>query len=362
MNENILITIVVPVYKVPYDLLRRCLDSICAQTSRNFEAILIDDGSPDECGDICDEYARTQPNLRVIHQQNGGLSVVRNTGIDNARGQWVCFVDGDDWIEPDTVAFAERYVGECGDGDVLIFDEYYDIDGVSKKNCFIEGAEEGLHIYQGEDKQVLFDMFFPRFYHPFDKNLVDIGTANARLYRRDFLIENSLYNKPGLKRMQDNVFNLWVFHRAQKVYYRCRRLYHYTFNDEAATKKYNPNTLPTTCMLLESMEEFVQQCDDPEEYYQRLYSRGLRILGELFKLNYANPDNPNPFRRRVAQAAQDFETPKFQEVIHSLDPRGHGLRTRFIRWMMKNKMYRTLVVYYSVSIRTRKLRLKAKMS
>lgn len=360
MMDKPLITIVVPVYKVPYDLLRRSLDSICAQTCDGFEAILVDDGSPDECGRICDEYAAKHPFLRVIHQQNGGLSVVRNVGIDSARGDWVCFVDGDDWIEPDTIGFAKDYVRRCGDGDVLIWDEYYDIDGDPKENLFIEGAEEGLHVFQGQQKRVLYDMFFPQVYRRFDKNLVDIGTANARLYRRSFLTEGQIYNKPGLKRMQDNVFNLWVFHRAKKVYYQCKRLYHYTFNQEAATQKYAPGNVDTMYFLLESMEEFVLQCGDPDGCYQRLCSRFLRIFGEMFKLNYANPANPASAKERAKQAARDLERPKFQEVIRRFDVTGQGRKTRMIHWMLRKKHYRLLLLYYSLSIRTRKMRLKAK--
>ena len=90
MNEP-LITIVVPVHKVPKDMLHKCLNSIVAQTSNNYEALLVDDGSPDDCGDICDTYAKEYSNFRVLHQENGGLSVARNTGIRNARGEWVCF-------------------------------------------------------------------------------------------------------------------------------------------------------------------------------------------------------------------------------------------------------------------------------
>ena len=127
MATKPLITIVVPVYKVPYNLLRRSLDSLCRQTCDDFEAVLIDDGSPDDCGAICDEYAGKYPFMRVIHQKNGGLSVVRNNGIDSARGDWVCFLDGDDYLEPDTVEFAKQYIQECADGDILIWDEYYDI-------------------------------------------------------------------------------------------------------------------------------------------------------------------------------------------------------------------------------------------
>ena len=95
-----LLSVIVPVFRVePY--LRGCLDSITGQTCRDLEMILVDDGSPDGCGAICDEYARRDGRVKVIHQQNGGVSAARNAGLAAASGEWVGFVDGDDRIEPD---------------------------------------------------------------------------------------------------------------------------------------------------------------------------------------------------------------------------------------------------------------------
>lgn len=98
------ISVIVPVYKVePY--LRRCLDSILSQSFRDFELILVDDGSPDACGAICDEYAGKDSRIHVIHQENGGLSAARNAGIDwvfaSSDSQWLTFIDSDDWVHPD---------------------------------------------------------------------------------------------------------------------------------------------------------------------------------------------------------------------------------------------------------------------
>lgn len=94
--EN-LVSIIIPVYKVePY--LRRCLDSIVNQTYTNLEIILIDDGSPDSCPAICDEYAAKDKRIIVIHKENGGLSDARNAGLDICRGDWIAFVDSDDWV------------------------------------------------------------------------------------------------------------------------------------------------------------------------------------------------------------------------------------------------------------------------
>lgn len=94
------ISVIVPVYRVePY--LRRCVDSILSQTFTDFELILVDDGSPDNCGAICDEYALKDSRVRVIHKQNGGLSDARNAGIDVAKGEFLTFIDSDDLVAPE---------------------------------------------------------------------------------------------------------------------------------------------------------------------------------------------------------------------------------------------------------------------
>lgn len=91
------ISVIVPVYKVE-QYLPRCIDSILAQTFTDFELLLIDDGSPDNSGKICDEYAKKDERIRVFHKENGGVSSARNIGLDNARGEWIAFVDSDDWV------------------------------------------------------------------------------------------------------------------------------------------------------------------------------------------------------------------------------------------------------------------------
>ena len=98
------ITVIVPVYKVEA-FLRRCVDSLLCQSYSDFEVVLVDDGSPDDCGAICDAYAQADARVHVIHQENGGLSAARNTGIDwafaNSDSRWLAFVDSDDWVHPD---------------------------------------------------------------------------------------------------------------------------------------------------------------------------------------------------------------------------------------------------------------------
>lgn len=108
-----MISIIVPVYKVePY--LRQCVDSILNQTYRDIEVLLIDDGSPDRCGEICDEYEMQDERVRVFHTENRGLSAARNLGLAEAKGEYIGFVDSDDWIEPDMYEVLLRRMRETG--------------------------------------------------------------------------------------------------------------------------------------------------------------------------------------------------------------------------------------------------------
>ena len=117
MNE--LVSVVVPIYKVE-KYLKRCVDSILNQTYSHLEVILVDDGSPDLCPQICDAYAQQDSRIRVVHKENQGLGMARNTGIDHATGDYICFFDSDDYIAPDTIAVTLAAAREY-QADLVIF-------------------------------------------------------------------------------------------------------------------------------------------------------------------------------------------------------------------------------------------------
>lgn len=110
-NMNYLVSVIVPIYKVEKDL-SDCVLSICNQTYRNLEIILVDDGSPDKCGQMCDEFARNDVRIKVIHKINGGLSQARNAGMGIMTGDYVTFVDSDDILEHDFVEEMLRIINK----------------------------------------------------------------------------------------------------------------------------------------------------------------------------------------------------------------------------------------------------------
>ncbi len=125
MREPI-VSIIVPVYKVE-KFLRKCLDSIIYQTYQNLDIVLVDDGSPDKCGIICDEYAAKDSRIQVIHKQNGGLVLARLSGYEITKGDYLLFVDSDDFIVNDAVEIFVRYA-LCYDVDMVIAQHFIQMD------------------------------------------------------------------------------------------------------------------------------------------------------------------------------------------------------------------------------------------
>lgn len=144
------ISVIVPVYKVE-NYLQKCLESIVTQTYDNLEIILIDDGSPDGCGAVCDGYAARDPRILVVHQENKGLSAARNAGLELATGDWIGFVDSDDWLEPDLYEYLLSHALQY-DADIAVcgrIDEYAD-------HSKVESMERLQHVSRHDALGLLF--------------------------------------------------------------------------------------------------------------------------------------------------------------------------------------------------------------
>ena len=175
-------SVVVPVYKVEA-YLDQCVDSVLRQIDCDLELILVDDGSPDRCGAMCDAWAAKDARVRVIHQENGGLSAARNTGIRHATGDYVLFLDSDDWWETDTVLEAIAKQLECTPAEVLSFNYRKSFDGVVKPCYFDETLPSSK-----ETESLAQIVQYERWIN---------GACNKAL-SRSMLVKNDLFFRPGI--------------------------------------------------------------------------------------------------------------------------------------------------------------------
>lgn len=193
------ISVIIPIYKAE-KYICWCLDSVLAQTYKDFEVILVDDGSPDNCPQICDEYVKKDIRVKVIHQKNGGAAAARNTGLDNADGEYISFIDADDWLEPNMleklVGIAEQNqadIVKCGFNDVSA--NKIDICTFKEQKTYT-CQQQGDLLKRGCHGGILWSAFW------------------NGIYRKD-IIGNSRIPTGFIN--EDNYFNPMMVYNAQKV-------------------------------------------------------------------------------------------------------------------------------------------------
>ena len=346
--DKYIITFIVPVYKVDYDQLRKCVQSILEQkgNTQPYEILLVNDGSPDDCPRICDEYAKEYANVHVYHQHNQGLSVVRNNGVKAALGEWVSFVDGDDWIESDFVEYAIDSLKRVPpDTDMIIWDGFSETKERTVPIKFFDSDDEELRVFRGEEKEKLIDRMLPRHVTAQDiKRCTDIGITWGRIYRKDFLKTHDIWNVPGLKVMQDSVFNLWAIEYARTVCYQYKPIYHYSMYDESISKKYDEHIADTMRVLYRHFSEYIKTCHDDGVYWQRLYIRTVRLLVKCLAKDYANPLNHASMNERVAKMRKDLSAEEFEVALRNCDASGQEIKFRVILFLLKHRMYRMSII------------------
>lgn len=343
------VSFIVPIYKIEYEKLNRCINSIIAQTGRIpvYEIILVDDGSPDQCGKICDSYATKYNDLvRVIHQKNQGVSVARNIGVKTARGKWITFVDGDDWIEPTFLEFATEFKDKSPiESDILIWDGYSETVNNSTPIKFFDDDSIKMKVFNDESKELIIDKIMPSKVRTADiKRCTDIGIPWGRIYRKTLLIENNIESVPELNIMEDSIFNLWAIEHARTICYKFKPLYHYSMYNTSTSKKYDPNISTIMKRLYSHFEEYIRKCHDEEIYWKRLYVRTIRLIAKCVTKDYANPFNTNPIVERRRKMKIDLEVPEFQTAIKECEIKGQELKFQFFLFLLRHRFYYTTIV------------------
>ncbi len=309
------ISVIVPIYKVePY--LRQCLDSIVRQTHQNLEILLIDDGSPDGCGAICDEYAEKDARIRVTHKKNGGVHAAWNDGLQMATGKWVAFVDSDDWLSADYFE-AMLKTPEAEAADVIQSAGYYweEDRGQSVKWSFLEP----FSAKSAQEREALKIKALLRPRDPRTKG--SIGYIWGKLYRRRFLeAEGFRFDtqiRTGL--MGDTLFNLDVFEKASHVAGVCCCGYHYRIVQSSGTFKFDTNRPKAQEYVEEQFFRKMHAADASDTVCKVVESRCLRDIVHNLQLCYFHPNNPAS-RREVAKGIREMkQMPYYHQAIYSRD-------------------------------------------
>ena len=291
--NNPLVSIIVPVYNVQNSV-ARCLESICAQTWKNIEIILVNDGSRDESFSVCEQFREKDPRIVLVDKSNSGVSDTRNCGMTLASGKYVQFVDSDDYIEPD---FTERLVtaAETNNADLVIAPYWMVIPATScKAGQALESLQENLGIEEKRPDDVREYGFLPEGTYDRDTFALRLMEKPAsffysvlwnKLYRRDILVDNHLQFTSEVRWAEDLVFNLEYILYANVFVSIPKAGYHYVQNPQSI------------CHTQINLASIVQNKLQVFRYYKELYTKlGLydKVQPQLYKFLTAFSENAYP--------------------------------------------------------------------
>ena len=270
---NNMITIIVPVYNSePY--LPTCLNSIINQSYRDIEIICIDDGSTDNSLKILQQYAKHDNRIKIMHNKNKGVSFARNMGLDVAKGEYVLFVDSDDWVETLTCELAIRNIKKQ-DVDIVMWSYIREREGESKKKTIFQRDI----LFKDKDVQ---EKLHRRMIGIIGKELSQPENADAlctvwgKLYKRSIISSNNIkfYDIRKIGSYEDGLFNLVYFNYVRTAIFLNEYLYHYRRNNGISiTTAYNVNLNRQWEELFKIMERYIKKNNLGENYKEALYNR-----------------------------------------------------------------------------------------
>ena len=282
MNPKV--SIVIPIYKVPEKFLRECIESCINQTLKEIEIILVDDGSPDNCGKICDEYAVKDQRIKVIHKENGGLVSARNAGYIVISGEWHMYLDGDDWIDNDTCEKLINYIHDNPDVNIIFWNHILELGEKSIYGKLEWKCEDQTRMYNEDACKNL------------AKNTLiyksGIATAYCKLISTDYARHYNIRHDDRLKQGLEGVeFSLRTFYNARSALFVKEYFNHYRYNSDSISKRIDEKNTKYVLDCLTIINEDVDKFEEQEVFKKNLYQRTVYILIAMAMSTYFHPNN-----------------------------------------------------------------------
>lgn len=325
--QNSAVSVIVPVYKVEAPYFRECVDSILKQTLTDLEIILIDDGSPDSCGEICDAYARQDARVRVIHQENQGASVARNRGIEAARGKWLTFVDADDWL---CLEACEKAVqsAEKANADVLYFALHR-----NGKNSSVEMRlpllGEGLSKIE-ERRRLWIDIL----------EFGVTGFTVCKLYRSDRLKQSNVRYPPGCLLSEDMIFQMLAVQEMENFAYLDECLYYYRMRATSAGGRYRNDAEICYTQAARKMEAILSESSLTDKAVCKAFARCVFFFYVMIvQMQILHSASPLSYREKKAACAAIANKPLYKEAIAKKNVRYTGVKRKISHFLIRENLF-----------------------
>ncbi len=328
------ISIIVPVYKVPIEFLKNNIEHLINQTMKDIEIILVDDGSPDNCGKICEHYAKKDKRIKVIHQKNKGLSGARNTGVVNANGEYIMFVDGDDWLELNACEILYSYIknNKCDIIAGCLVKQYGDNIYEADYSKFIDGKLYSKNEIKYWQKEML----------DFNGNM---SSVNGKLINKKFLIDNNLFHDEQLKYGAEGIeFFIRFFGKAKSAIFIKKNIYHYVYNNLSITEVFSEENIKLTLESFKRIKKTIEKTNNKEELLNMFYNRLLYVITTAAISGYFSPTNKEKYILKKKKYIEYLKDSDIKKALKLLNFNDMSFSRIIVIYLIKFKMFRLIAI------------------
>lgn len=329
---KIKISIIVPCYNVE-EYLEKCVESILLQTYENWELILVNDGSKDKTPVICDKYCKIDKRIKVIHKDNGGLVSARNAGYEVATGEWLTYVDGDDWLDPTFIEKITKGIELHKDIDIIFFCMQQDMNGKTIKGKWDWDQYTNGKVYERKENFSLSSYILN-----YNSGISDVC---AKAFRTKWCKEYNIKHNPILRQGEESVdFMMRAFYYANKSLFLKEYLYHYRFNENSISKRVDEKNAYYIVDCMNVINEFISQIPNNEIFIKEFELRNAYILVSIAMQIYFHPNNPLSFREKKKRYVSFINSnPLFVETINKTKCVQFDKFRIIAFWSIKKKHY-----------------------
>lgn len=334
----------------------QCLESVAAQlgvgTDRRTEVILVDDGSTDRSGKMAEEYAAACSCVRVIHKENAGVAAARNDGMNAAHGEWLYFMDSDDWMSRDGITLLLAAAADFPQADMILLDAWQEAGGRERpwehfggEACW-DSREELQKLQRGV---LYYPMDFPRMKVP-------LAAPWDKLYRREFLEKNQLRFREELQVLDDMIFNMEALGRAKRAAYKKYKICHYRRVPSSITNRFRADRVEEDMMVWRMISEYrftqfpnVEGEDkktQAEAFSQAYFCRVIRSFAICCRLCFYHRDNKKSYREKRKYVRTVAERSSYREAFSRVKTENLEWKLRAVVFLVRHELYGALYLLY----------------
>ncbi len=348
--KNPFFSIIVPVHNVPENYLHICIGSLKNQTFKDLEIIIVDDGSGSHTAVLCDSFMQSDSRIKILHQSNRGVSVARNNGIKESTGEWILFVDADDWLEYDALKLLYSHL-ENNNYDILCFRAVRNRRNVSSIIDYKLNFDYTYRMSNFEDRLLL----YRKAMQPpgIAKNSVSKDTFYYiwnKVYNRNFLIRNNIEFPTGIPNSEDKIFILQCLRHAEMIHSISDVLYHYRILPDSATRKFSMTIDEDRRKLLIELRDIAQLMDEELQYKgEKSYRKGTiiqdyylfayMIFSSIILRKYYHENFNATMKERRSQVRKVMFMEPFASAIKSISFSSIDMKDKLRLWLFRHEKY-----------------------